>query len=323
MQEKKASPSGEGLQNLLMLDRSGDFSEPDILYPFALEELLCRYVGEGGPPLIHMWRHPRAFVMGLRDSRLSSAAEASRSLEQAGYSVAVRNSGGAAVPLDLGVVNVSLIGRKPAGRIDFHDDFERMYELIALALQEAGGAVAKGEIEGAYCPGDFDLSIGGRKFCGIAQRRQQHAYVVQAFVVVEGSGAEKAALARSFYELAAAGSADAVYPQVREESMASLTELLGTGFARSVQPDGPESLAAGNADPAGPPDEGRSTGGLRPGDTAASGPTPAQTFIDAVKRVVRDRQTPDGLTDASAKLWLPDPAEVRAMAQRMRERYGL
>ncbi|MEK8131442.1 lipoate--protein ligase family protein [Paenibacillus filicis] len=303
MKDTATAANREGLQNLLLLDRSGDFSERDILYPFALEELLCRYVGEGGPPMIHIWRHPRAFVMGLRDSRLPQAAAAGRSLEADGYSVAVRNSGGAAVPLDLGVVNVSLIGRKRSGAIDFHDDFERMYELIALALEQADGGVSKGEIAGAYCPGDFDLSIGGRKFCGIAQRRQQHGYVVQAFIVAEGSGAQKAGIARLFYEQAAEGAAaDTVYPHVSDSSMASLSELLGPGFGLGV-----------HGQPAAEAESDSAAGGLAGA---------AQAFIDAIKRVVRERQTPEGLAEASARLWLPDPTEVRAMVQRMRERYG-
>ena len=62
--------------------------------------------------------------------------------------------------------------------------------------------IDQGEIIGSFCPGEFDLSIGGRKFCGIAQRRQQLAISVQAFLIVEGRGEEKAALARGFYETA-------------------------------------------------------------------------------------------------------------------------
>lgn len=274
---------GTGWEGVLVLDRTDELGEPDVLYPFALEELLCRRAGEGGPSIVHLWRHPRAFVMGLRDSRLPGAPQASRWLEGQGYNVAVRNSGGAAVPLDLGVVNVSLIRPKRSmGDLNFRNDFESMYELIALALREAGGDVEKGEIIGAYCPGDFDLSIGGRKFCGIAQRRQQHAFVVQAFVVAEGAGSEKAKLARAFYERAAEGApADAAYPRVTEDSMASLAELLGQQF-----------------------------GG-------------AAAFADAVKRVVRERQSEAGLAAASAKLWLPPAAEVRAMAAQMRARYGI
>lgn len=280
--QEMTQPKKNGLSDLLLLDRSQDVTEQDVLYPFALEELLCKHVGEGGAPLCHLWRHPRAFVMGLRDSRLPGAAEAARHLEAQGYNVAVRNSGGAAVPLDLGVVNVSLImPKRRAGEIDFRDDFERMFELIRLALQATGCEVSKGEIEGAYCPGDYDLSIGGRKFCGIAQRRQAHAYVVQAFVIAEGAGAEKARQAREFYERASAGAQDIDFPRVTADSMASLEELTDLGDGAALK------------------------------------------FMEAVKRVVRERQTPEGMERAAAGLWVPEAPRVREMAALLRERYGI
>jgi octanoyl-[GcvH]:protein N-octanoyltransferase len=169
--------------------------------------------------------------MGLRDSRLPGAEDAGLWLETDGFATAVRNSGGAAVPLDLGVINISLILPKPSGlSFHFHQDFEKMYELIRQALQESGSRVDKGEIKGAYCPGDFDLSIDGLKFCGIAQRRQTHAYIVQAFVVAEGSGKERAQLVRSFYDRAAIGEGPFNYPAVTDDSTASLEELTGLGL---------------------------------------------------------------------------------------------
>jgi octanoyl-[GcvH]:protein N-octanoyltransferase len=107
-----------------------------------------------------------------------------------------------------------------------------MYRLIGEALQALTPDVAKGEIKGSYCPGDYDLSISGRKFCGIAQRRQAHAFAVQAFVVVRGSGRSKAELARSFYQIAAEGADSLCFPNVTEDSVASLEELIGLADER-------------------------------------------------------------------------------------------
>lgn len=219
-----------GLDNMLVLDRMNELSENDPLYPFALDELLCKQIGNGGQALCHLWRHPNSFIMGLRDSRLPHADKGRQWITSQGYQVGIRNSGGAAVPLDLGVVNISLIMPKN-GQADthFHRDFERMFSLIRNALLHTGSYVNKGEIEGAYCPGDYDLSIDGLKFCGIAQRRQAHAYIVQAFVIVDGSGQDRAQLVKGFYDRAAVNAPSSHYPLVADDRTASLAELTNMG----------------------------------------------------------------------------------------------
>lgn len=217
-------------KTMLLLDRTNDFTQADPMYAFALDELLCRSAGKGGPAICHLWRHPHAVVLGQRDNRMPRAREAREWLEASGWQTIVRNSGGAAVPLDGGVLNISLILPKASAlELRFHNDFERMYDLISNALRHTGHRVDKGEISGAYCPGDFDLSIDGYKFCGIAQRRQTHASIVQAFVVAEGSGRLRAELARSFYDMASGGDDSLGHPLVQGDSTASLEELAGLG----------------------------------------------------------------------------------------------
>ncbi|MBB6675193.1 lipoate--protein ligase family protein [Cohnella nanjingensis] len=274
--------SRDWLASLTILDRTADLADRDALHAFALDELLCKRAGEGGPPVCHLWRHPRAFVLGLKDSRLPGAAKASRYLAEAGYEAVVRHSGGAAVPLDPGVVNVSLILPKAqTADMRFHGDFERMYELVSLALDKLGCRADKGEIAGSYCPGDYDLSIGGRKFCGIAQRRQVRSYIVQAFIVAEGSGAERAAEVREFYRLAGEGADPAAYPAVVPDRTASLEELAG----------------------------------LPPGTGAAA-------FAEAVKQTIRDRHLMLGAPVPDAAWRMPSDEEVRAAAGSLRARYG-
>lgn len=213
-----------------ILDSSDLCFEGDVVYPFALDEVVARKVGEGTfPPVIHLWRHRQALVLGMRDRRLPNADETMRKFEEDGFSVTVRNSGGAVVPIDSGVLNVSVILPNPNRRMAFNQDFEMMYQLIKGALGSLGAQVDKGEISGSYCPGDYDLSVNGRKFCGIAQRRQTAAFIVQAFVVVDGSGEERADWARQFYENAShRDSKDSLL--VRPRAMASLSELFNVSM---------------------------------------------------------------------------------------------
>lgn len=208
-----------------IVDTSSTLLSHDILFPFAFDEVYGREVGmDRSEPIIHIWRHPKAFIMGLRDRKLPNALETMQWLEQQGYSVTVRNSGGAAVPLDPGVVNISIILPNLKGGMEFRQDFELMYQLICESLKSEIGLVNKGEVKGAYCPGDFDLSIKGKKFCGIAQRRQTKAVVVQAFVLVEGRGKKRGAIVREFYERAS-NSSTLGYPIVKPYSMSSLSEM--------------------------------------------------------------------------------------------------
>ncbi len=199
-----------------------------ILEPMAWEELMCRRVGQGHPPVIHMWTHEDAMTIGLRDRRLSGAVEAMKQFRQEGTSVAVRASGGAAVPLKPGVLNLSIMLPNPKQRINIHDDFRFMAEWISRAVHPWSVQVHTGEVDGAFCPGDYDISIDGRKFCGIAQRRQAKAYMITAFVIVEGNGEELAAQIKRFYDLATGPQdADKNYPIVRPGTMGGLNELVG------------------------------------------------------------------------------------------------
>lgn len=218
---------------MLIYEAAYGQGEPgDINEPFAWEEYFCRKVGEGNHPIFHIWRHPKAVVLGHRDRRLPMAAQAMQELEKAGWSVCVRPSGGAAVVLDQGVVNVSVILPNHAGTLNIHDDFKMMASLIRQATHPWSSLAVAGEIEGAFCPGDYDISIGGRKFCGIAQRRQAKAYILTAFVIVEGSGDKRASLIRNFYEQASGGLPDG-YPVVEQGTMGSLQELCGVPAAES------------------------------------------------------------------------------------------
>jgi octanoyl-[GcvH]:protein N-octanoyltransferase len=207
----------------------------DILFPFAYDEFICRKVSEGASPFVHIWRHEKAFVLGLRDRRLPMAERAMEWLRLHGYSVGVRNSGGAAVPLDPGVVNISIVMPNPKGQLEYKEDFELMYALIGQTLDKLGLSAAKGEVGGSYCPGEYDVSVGGRKICGISQRRKTNAFIVNAFVSVEGHPYRRGELVRNFYDVAVGrdlfGSEEKEphpdVPLVQPETMTSLLELDG------------------------------------------------------------------------------------------------
>ncbi|WCK53619.1 biotin/lipoate A/B protein ligase family protein [Aneurinibacillus sp. Ricciae_BoGa-3] len=196
------------------------------LYSFAMDDTLCASVSEGvSPAVIRGWVHQNFVVLGNRDYRLARVQEGMQYLAQEGFEAIVRNSGGAAVVLDEGVFNLSLVLPAEGAFSAINAGYDAMVRLIRLLLQPYQATVDTGEIHGSYCPGDYDVSIGGRKFGGLAQRRRRGAVAVQAFFLVSGSGASRANMVRGFYERAA-GAHDEGYPVVVSDRVASLEELL-------------------------------------------------------------------------------------------------
>jgi octanoyl-[GcvH]:protein N-octanoyltransferase len=241
MQDNCRFEEWTGIREWRVLDTSGAPLAGDIVLPFAVDELACAEVAAGSPPLLHLWRHRKALVLGLRDRKLPRASEAMAAFRQEGYSVMVRNSGGAAVPLDEGVLNVTLVVPARPGAVDVRREFAAMADFVRRAVHRLDPAleIAVGEVGGAYCPGDYDLSAGGRKFCGIAQRRKLGAYAVQAFIVAEGGGEDRARTAARFYRMSAGDGAGQTGLTVLPESTASLREwsdrVTAAGLAESFK----------------------------------------------------------------------------------------
>jgi octanoyl-[GcvH]:protein N-octanoyltransferase len=201
----------------------------DALQSFAMDDTLCQSVAEGDvPPTIRSWVHEKTIVLGIQDSRLPNLMEGVQLLEGEGYRVIVRNSGGLAVVLDRGILNLSLILSEKEKRIDINSGYEAMYQLIQQLLHSYNVDVIAKEIEGSYCPGSYDLSIDGKKFAGISQRRVRGGVAVQIYLCIDGSGSNRASLIKNFYQKASGNKEELPihFPRVRPETMASLSELL-------------------------------------------------------------------------------------------------
>lgn len=198
------------------------------LTSFAVDDVLSLFARSGeAVPAIRLWVHPDTVVLGIPDSRLPYLEEGIRLLADRGYQTIVRNSGGLAVALDAGVLNMSLV-LPDVKEISIHDCYEAMVSFIRYILRDLTNGIEAYEIVGSYCPGDFDLSIGGRKFAGISQRRVRDGAAIQLYLDVEGKDRKRAELIRDFYDVAKKGEETRFdYPDVDPAVMASLSELLG------------------------------------------------------------------------------------------------
>lgn len=210
-------------------DESMSARSRSALESFAADDTLCHLVGQNmSVPVVRTWVHDETVVLGIQDHRLPHIAEAMAHLEKEGYQSIVRNSGGLAVVLDQGILNVSIILSEQDTSIDISTGYDVMLEFVRMLFPEAGNRIEAYEIVGSYCPGSYDLSIDGRKFAGISQRRLRQGIAVQVYLCVEGSGSKRAALIEDMYDIGLQGETTKfAYPVIRPEVMASLEELLG------------------------------------------------------------------------------------------------
>lgn len=198
------------------------------LQSFATDDTLCHTAGLGLTDAVaRAWVHHDTIVLGIQDGRLPFIKEGVLFLNELGQNVIIRNSGGLAVVLDEGVLNLSLVFTEEQKKIEIDKGYNAMYELIQYMFKDFDVSIEAREIVGSYCPGSYDLSIEGKKFAGISQRRIRKGVAVQIYICVTGSGAERATMIKRFYDLA---KQDAVtkfdYPNINPTVMASLSELL-------------------------------------------------------------------------------------------------
>ncbi|ANQ63481.1 lipoate--protein ligase family protein [Staphylococcus equorum] len=196
---------------------------------FAFDDTFSESVGKDlSCNVVRTWIHQHTVILGIHDSRLPFLQDGIRYLtEERGYNAIVRNSGGLGVVLDQGILNISLLF-KGKHEITIDEAFTVMYLLVSKMFEDEDVDIETHEIERSYCPGKFDLSINGRKFAGISQRRVRGGIAVQIYLCVEGDGSERADMMKSFYKCALKDEETKfTYPNIDPQCMASLESLLG------------------------------------------------------------------------------------------------
>ncbi|WP_042463697.1 lipoate--protein ligase family protein [Neobacillus dielmonensis] len=212
-----------------IIDQSSVGPHFQALQSFGIDDTLCASVGAGqAPATARTWVHHQTIVLGIQDTKLPFLQDGLQFLKNNGWQPIVRNSGGLAVVLDEGVLNISLVLPEADKGIDINRGYDTMWLLIRQMFADFSLEIEAREIIGSYCPGSYDLSIGGKKFAGISQRRLRRGVAVQIYLCVNGSGSTRAELVREFYRLAKREQATKfAYPEIEPEVMASLSELFG------------------------------------------------------------------------------------------------
>lgn len=202
----------------------------DLMIPFADTDGLILEASQSGRQYIHFWQTPPTLILGMMDTRLPYFDQARDFVHrETNLQMVVRNSGGLGVISDPDVLNVTLFFPQKEERITINDGYERMLWLIRQMIQILApkSEVEVGEVADSYCPGDYDLSLKGKKFAGISQRRLEHGLAVMIYLSVTGNQAKRAHVMKDFYTV---GIQEAEtkwsYPCVRPDAMTTLADAL-------------------------------------------------------------------------------------------------
>lgn len=195
---------------------------------FALTDSLLRYAGKYQKNILHFWPTSNLVILGMMDTKLPYFKDALAVIERYDQSYIVRNSGGLAVVGDDGVLNFSLIlPEDPSQKMAINTGYDYMLQLINDSLKQFGKTSQAYEIKDSYCPGDYDLSIDGKKFAGISQRRLKNGVAIMIYISVTGDQARRAKMIRDFYQAGLEGeTVKWHFPSVDPSAMATLEDLL-------------------------------------------------------------------------------------------------
>lgn len=203
------------------------------LLPFIYTDLLAEYAGDNKIICFHFWSMTNQVILGMKDTRVTFLAEGVQSIRENAYQVVVRNSGGLAVVADQGILNFSIVLPQPDSKYNFSIDqgYELMKHIIEESLADFDISIDAFEVSDSYCPGDFDLSIHGKKFAGISQRRIKNGIGIMIYLSVCGNQAQRGEIVREFYQKSLGNQFGTEgFPPVNPNSMANLSELLKTDF---------------------------------------------------------------------------------------------
>ena len=159
---------------------------------FGLQQAVLGEVasGERGPTAL-MWTSSHYVGVTRPETRLPSFEKAVRAVEDLGFPVLVRNSGGGAVAANEGSISFSLTFPVENLRHGLFERYLEGVELVAAALRRIGIDAEGGAVEGEFCPGAHSVRSGGPrgvKHAGLAQRLTRRAARMEALILVSKTG---------------------------------------------------------------------------------------------------------------------------------------
>jgi len=139
----------------------------------AIEQRLLEQVATGRSSCGYaIWRSHQALVVPRSATRKPGFELASRYCESQGWPVVVRSTGGEMTPQTSGFINLSMVVRSNGARIGIRESYSWICQPLIRWLETMGIHAYCSQVDGAFCDGDFNLVVNGKKIAGTAQRRK-------------------------------------------------------------------------------------------------------------------------------------------------------
>lgn len=192
---------------------------------FALTDALINYSGMNNQAIIHFWQTPPLVILGGMDTKINFFKKAIKVFKYHDYKYIVRNSGGLAVISDPGILNLSLI-YPGKDLLSIDEAYKFMLDFIRETFYPnfPNKKIEAFKIYNSYCFGDYDLSINGKKFAGISQRRTEKGIAIMIYISINENQNKRTEILKKFYKIGLNGSeASKSYPtNIKKEAMTSL-----------------------------------------------------------------------------------------------------
>ncbi|QFP79048.1 lipoyl protein ligase domain-containing protein [Latilactobacillus graminis] len=194
---------------------------------FAHTNSLLALSNQTQQPIIHFWTLTENVILGMMDTKLPAYPQATQALTTAHYAHFVRNAGGLGIVSDDGVLNISFYLPAMANRLTIKQAYALMHQLFTTTFTDYPVTIDHFEVTHSYCPGEYDLSINGQKFAGIAQRRAKNGIAVLLYASINGDQLARGQLMHTFYTAGQAHTQTRwTFPDVIPDTMANLADLL-------------------------------------------------------------------------------------------------
>ncbi|WP_422021610.1 lipoyl protein ligase domain-containing protein [Roseibium sp.] len=152
------------------------------------------------------WESPQCLVSPKSLSNKTNFDKASRQLEDEGWPINLRSTGGDVTPQGTGILNVTHVyATQPGKAVDLKKEYDRLCSPIEQAL---GKGASRGWQPGAFCDGEFNVQFNGRKFAGTAMRirrgkadRTRSAVLAHAIMLIDPVSLDAIAAINRFLRL--------------------------------------------------------------------------------------------------------------------------